>query len=210
MIVKTLDQLPEVYICNVCTTPKPIGEMILVRRRKTGDFLLRPRCKQCHNLRERGHRREYKRKYLRTWRKWNPELNESYWRQRNEEKRQEINRSAYMRFQQKHHALLIQGRLRRRLGMSTPIKEAQNLLRKFGPCYPTPQGLTSTGLKECERIRSAMRRMGKKISTIEIRMMVYDDDASNVIKPSRQKIPFSAASERLKRWHAGQPKPRAA
>src|SRR6185295_11057083 len=72
--------LPSEGFCSHCGKLKPIGEMLVVHRKREGDYYMRPRCKQCHNKRERGHRREYKRNYLRAWRKRNAALNESYWR----------------------------------------------------------------------------------------------------------------------------------
>lgn len=202
MIVKTLAELPDKYTCKMCGAEKLIAEMVLVRLRKREEFLLRPRCKACHNAREKGHRREYKRNYLRRWRKWNHELNESYWRSRNQEKRLEINANHYLRFQRDHAAILIQGRLRRRLQMHVSIEEARELAKKFGPCYPTRFGLTPEGRRECERIRSRMRAAGRRISPVEIRMMVYED--GYYITPLRQPKPFRIAAARLRRWHQEQ------
>jgi hypothetical protein len=197
MRAKSLQELPANYGCNVCGEEKPVAEMMLAR---TGNlFRLRPRCKACNNAAERGHRREYKTKYLRRWRKWNPELNESYWRQSAKEKRVETNARCYNRFVSNHAAILIQGRLRRRLGMKVSIAECRRLAKKFGCCYPSQFGLTPDGLKECERIRSRMRAVGEKVSQIEIRMMVYED--GYYIKPNRQRMPYQRAAERLRRWH---------
>jgi hypothetical protein len=53
MICKTRAELPAEYGCLLCETTKLIDEMVLVHRRRTHDFLLRPRCKTCHNKRER-------------------------------------------------------------------------------------------------------------------------------------------------------------
>ncbi|SRR6266568_612717 len=200
MFAKTIAELPEKYLCRACDTEKPLAEMMLVRIRKQKRFLLRPRCKACHNQRERGHRREYKTRYLRRWRKWHPELTASYWRQRAREKRLETNARAYNRFKRNHSALLIQGRLRRRLGMKVSITQARELAKKFGCCYPTRFGLTPHGLQECERIRSRMCRAGEVYSCVDIRMMVYDD--GYFIKPSRQRMPWTRAAEQLRRWHA--------
>lgn len=97
MISKTRAELPPEYGCRVCGATKPIGEMVLVHRRRTRDFMLRPRCKLCHNAREKGHRREYKRKYLRRWRKENPEVNESYWKPKLAERRPIVNERARQR-----------------------------------------------------------------------------------------------------------------
>lgn len=199
MIAKTLQELPEKYVCKHCKAEKPIAEMVLVRLRKQKCFLLRPRCKACHNERERGHRREYKRAYLRRWRKWHPELNESYWRQRAKETRLQTNARAYNRFIRHHAAILIQGRLRRRLGTSVSLAEASRLAAKYGCCYPTRYGLTPDGLRECERIRSRMRAIGQRVSPVEIRMMVYED--GYYIKPSRQRMPYRRAADQLRRWH---------
>ena len=170
--------------------------MMLVHRRKTNDYLLRPRCKACNNARERGARREWKTKYLRRWRRENKGLNESYWRTATELNREKINSRARKRFIENHDALLIQGRLRRRLGLRVSIDEANKILKRYGRCYPTQFGLTPEGKKECERIRSRMRRVERAApSLIEIRMMVYED--GHYIKPNRQPIPYRKASERL-------------
>lgn len=202
MKVKTLAELPEKYLCRRCSAEKPVSEMSIVRLRKEGLIYLRPRCKDCQNKFERGRRREWKRNYLRRWRRWNAELNESYWRQRNAEKREELNASHYARFQKHHAAILIQGRLRRRLRMKVSLAEAEKLVKTYGVCYPTRYGLTEFGLKECERIRSKMRNIGKRLHPVEIRMIVYED--GHFVKPSRQKMPYKWASEQLKKWQAQQ------
>jgi hypothetical protein len=216
MICKTRAELPPEYGCKKCGASKPIGEMVLVHRRRTHDFLLRPRCKKCHNTREKGHRREWKRKYLQRWRKNNAEVNESYWRLRQAELRPELNARSYRRFRKNHAAILIQGRMRRQARMRVSVAEAKELLRKYGRCYPTRWGLTAAGIAECERIRSrfrSARRSGKKVSQprpVEIRMMVYADgtlcdpgdrEASFVIKPRLQKQPYQLAAKRLKKFH---------
>lgn len=197
MRVQTRGELPETYRCRLCGAEKPILEMVLVRTQ--GLFLLRPRCKACNNTRERGHRRDYKRNYLRRWRKLNPEVNESYWREAAQRNRALTNTRAHDRFSRDHAAILIQGRLRRRLGMSISIEEARKLANKFGCCYPTRFGLTLGGLRECERIRSRMRICGLKPNPVEIRMMVYED--GHFQKPSRQRMPYQRSAEQLRNWH---------
>src|ERR1700691_3681774 len=150
VIVDHLSELPSQFGCLACGETKLIAEMVVVRLKTQKKILLRPRCKKCTNERERGHRREWKRKYLRRWRRDNAELNESYWRGRD---RGMQNAYAYNHFLQNHDAILIQGRLRRQLGMKVSLSEARQLLRKHGCCYPTRFGLTPKGLRECERIR---------------------------------------------------------
>jgi hypothetical protein len=202
MIAKTYKDLPTVYKCRICSTEKEIEEMILIHRKKTNDYMLRPRCKACHNKSERGHRREYKTNYLRKWRTNNSGLNESYWRTSTQTNRDEIADQARARFNKDHYAILIQGRINRRTektGMHITIDEARALLRKYGRCYPTRFGLTPKGLKECERIRSGMRRIKRKMSLLEIRIMVYED--GYYIKPKNQPIIYKSASERLHHWH---------
>lgn len=202
MIFKSRDELPATCKCLLCDKDKPLVEIIVVRHRKSGHFQVRPRCKLCHNMRERGHRREYKTKYLRRWRTYNSEVNESYWRTSSEQNREQINARAHARFIANHDAILIQGRLRRRAGMRVSLAEAKKLLSRFGRCYPTRYGLTPDGLKECERIRSRMRSAGQKVSALDIRMMVYEDGF--YLKPSRQPVPYRTASNRLRRWQAKQ------
>jgi hypothetical protein len=199
MKFQSLAELPAVHRCRKCGKDKPVAEMVVVHLRRSHLFYVRPRCKDCHNRRERGHRREWKTKYLRRWRARNPELNESYWRQRNADNRKALNASAYRRFQKHHAAILIQGRMGRR-GFSIRLAEAKDLCRTYGPCYPTRFGLTPGGLKECERIRSRMRYQAKPLPPHEIRMMVYADGF--FIKPGRQKIPYQKAAEKLRQWHA--------
>jgi hypothetical protein len=91
----------------------------------------------------------------------------------------------------------------RRHGFPVSIQEAEELLKKFGRCYPTRFGLTPKGLKECERIRAGIRRArGKQtVTSFEIRLMVYDDDKSNYIKPRLQKMPYQNAAAKLSKWH---------
>jgi len=168
--------------------------------------------KYCHNKRERGHRREYKTNYLQKWRKSNAELNESYWRQRLQDKRVEVNATAYRHFRKNHAAILIQMRLRNH-GFKVSLKEAKRLLRKFGRCYPMRSGLTRAGLRECERIRSRQRIHGQTYSAVEIRMMVYEagneeyDELEGrqenkwVVPPVDQPHPHRQRGERLRRWH---------
>jgi hypothetical protein len=172
--------------------------MVLVRLRRENLYYLRPRCKSCHNGRERGHRREWKRKYLQRWRAKNAKLNESYWKG-SDRVRERGRVNAARRFKENHDALLIQGRLRRR-GMPVSINEAKELLRKYGPCYPSRFGLTRAGLKECERIRSVQRRRNPRcrLSPVEIRIMVYEDGLH--IKPSRQRRPYKESAKKLRKW----------
>jgi hypothetical protein len=203
----SIGDLPEESACRVCAKTKPIAEMVVVRLKKEKQILRRSLCKECNNARERGHRREYKRRYLQLWRMRNAELNESYWRQRQAELRPELNTRAYMRFLQNHDAILIQGRMRRQLGECVSLAEARGLLKKHGCCYPTRFGLTPKGLRECERIRSRFRsaqRSGQKIKMprpIEIRMMVYDEGGNLRIKPRLQKQPYRRAAQNLHEWH---------
>lgn len=192
-------ELPATHTCLACGKEKPIAAMIVVHERRSGDYLLRSRCKDCHNARERGHRREWKTGYLRRWRKYNSELTESYWRKQLHD-RISYNLRAYRFFQNNHLAILIQGRLRRRAAMHVTLDQARDLLKRYGPCYPTRFGLTSKGFRECERIRSRLRRLGDKPSLIDIRMMVYADGL--FIKPRLQRIPFEHAAKRLSAWHA--------
>jgi len=209
--VDSLIDLPKEHTCLLCTATKPIAEMIVVRLRKQNKFRLRPRCKECHNNRERGHRREWKTRYLRRWRRDNAALNRSYWKQRQAELRLELNTRAYMRFLQNHDAILVQGRLKRQTGMRVTIAEAKDFVRCYGRCYPTRYGLTDSGLRECERIRSGQRKFPKRkrFSSVEIRMMVYDSDKNFVIKPRLQKTPYRRASKHLHEWHVRRGSPNA-
>ena len=199
MIVKSINEIPASYVCNQCGHEKEIGKIVVVHLRKEGVYLIRCRCKDCNNRRERGHRREWKTRYLRRWRGENPELNESYWRKAAADKTK-TNARAMVHFLDNHHAILIQGRLRRRLRMHVSLKEARNLLSEYGPCYPTVHGLSRKGLEECERIRSRLRRLGVKPNLVEIRIMVYAD--GRYIHPKKQKIPYQYAAEKLRRWQS--------
>jgi hypothetical protein len=199
MKVQKLSELPATYACKLCGEVKPIAEMCLVHTK--GQFYLRPRCKSCHNTLEAGHRREYKRNYLRRWRKRNQKLNDSYWKRNDRAReRNRINGAAYVA---KHgEALAIQRRLRHK-GERVTIEEAKALLEKFGRCYPTRYGLTKEGLRECERIRSTQRRHGRqRFTAFEIRLMAYED--GYFIDPSRQPVPYKSASENMRRWQQQQ------
>lgn len=201
MRVSKLSELPEKYGCKVCGATKPVDEMIVVHNRRAKNYYLRPRCKDCHNNKERGHRREWKTQYQRDWRTRNRKLNDSYWKD-NAQVREKARLNAARRLQdiEIHEATLIQGRLRRRLNMLVSLEEAKTLLRRFGRCYPSRFGLTDVGLRECERIRSRMRNKATKkwFSQIEIRMMVYEDGLH--VKPERQVIPYQSAAEKLRNW----------
>jgi hypothetical protein len=197
MIVKSISEIPASYVCNRCGHEKPIGEIVVVHLRKEGVYLIRRRCKDCNNRKERGHRREWKRRYLRRWRRENPKLNESYWRKASADKTK-VNTHARAHFKNNHHAILIQGRLRRRLGMHVTLNEARSLVSEYGPCYPSMQGLSRKGINQCEQIRSRLRHRGIRPNLVEIRMMVYAD--GYYIKPRKQKIPYQYAAENLRRW----------
>lgn len=200
MRLKSRAALPKEHRCLACEQTKPIKEMIVVRERRTGHFLVRARCKECNNKQERGHRREYKRRYLQRWRKRNADVNESYWRQYQADNRLSISSRSHERFLKHHEALLIQGRLRRR-GIKVSIDEARALYKKYGRCYPTRYGLTPTGLKEAERIRSAQRRKaGRRFSSLEIRIMVYEDGL--YITPRWQPVPYKYAAAQLRNFQA--------
>lgn len=197
------EDLPKTAFCLKCETEKPIAEIVVVFMKQEKLFRIRPRCKECHNALERGKRRPYKRKYLRNWRAKNPELTESYWK--DDPNRKEKARTAqYRRFTEKHEAILIQGRVNRH-GGKISTAEAEELLEKFGRCYPTPQGLTIDGKRECEKIRSRFRSQGKRAPrALEIRKMVYEDDNGTytfVIRPEDQPEPYQIASNNLKQWH---------
>lgn len=197
-----LKDLPAEKMCNRCTSTKPLEEMVVQHRKSLGYYYVRPICKACHNAKERGHRREYKARYLAQWRKRNASLVKSYWD--NDAYRENAARRADKRFRANHAALLIQGRLHRR-GMTVTLAEAQELLERFGPCYPTRFGLTEAGLRECERIRGRLRNRNverrRRQTPTEIRMMVYEEGGRFVIPPDQQPMPYQKASERLKQWH---------
>lgn len=191
-----VSDLPSAALCLMCGETKPRAQMIVVHERKQGQYRLRPRCKDCHNERERGHRREWKRRYLKKWRARNAALTKSYWD--NAEEREKARVNSYRRFVENHEALLIQGRLRRR-GFPTSIAEAKDLLQRFGRCYPSRYGLTEEGLREAERIRKQRRRK-LKLSAVEIRIMLYEDGL--FIPPDRQPVPYQTAGRRLREWQA--------
>jgi hypothetical protein len=194
MIVAKLSELPSEYACNLCGKAKPVAEMVVVRRRDLNGFHLKPRCKECHNAKERGHRREWKRKYQQKWRAKNRQLNDSY-RKDNEQAKERSRISASRYYSKNRDALAIRRRLATR-GINVTVEEATEMLKKYGVCYPTRYGLTPEGLRECERIRSKMRcRNSKRLSPVEIRMLVYEDGF--YIKPSRQKKPYQKAAKRL-------------
>ncbi|HYE72703.1 MAG TPA: hypothetical protein VEF04_05205 [Blastocatellia bacterium] len=195
-----LDLLPPEYTCKKCGQTKPIAEMIVVRIRRENVYQLRSRCKSCHNEKERGHRREWKRKYLQEWRRRNKAVNRSYWD--NDIVREQTRIYSYRRFKEKHDAILIQGRMKRH-GYPTTIQEAEELLKEYGHCYPTMAGLTPLGRKRFEQIRAAQRRLNSKRFTLfEIRMMVYDEGL--YIKPSRQPKIYQKSAEKLREWHRKQ------
>jgi hypothetical protein len=203
VICKTFAELPAEYGCRKCGATKPIAEMVLVGRKRTHDFRLRPRCKECHNESERGKRRKWKTKYLRRWRRDNAELNESYWRQRNAQLREELTQKARVRFERFHFPNLIQRRLRRK-GIRVTLAESKTLYRKYGCCYPLRAGLTPWGLREYERIRSGQRKLPKfkRNTPTEIRMMMYEDGHFKI--PARQKPPYQVAARRLREWQRSQ------
>ena len=201
------EDLPIGVFCNLCKMVKPLAEMVVFFSRKVNLFCVKSRCKECHNALERGHRREYKREYLRRWRMRNAELCESYYL--NNPRRQEQGRRSTENYIKRHgDAYRIQGRMRRH-GMPVSIEEAHELLRQFGRCYPSRIGLTAKGLRECERIRARLRTNNKKSkfnrripSSFEIRLMVYEqslEEPGLVIPPVEQPVPFQQASKNMTR-----------
>lgn len=101
--------LPVEARCKTCGVTKPTDEMVVHYRRAEKAYYVRPRCKECHNAKERGHRREYKRDYLRKWRKRNRELCRTY--HDNDAARESAKIRARRRSEAERQALLIQGRL---------------------------------------------------------------------------------------------------
>jgi hypothetical protein len=202
-------QLPQKATCRKCGEEKPLAQIVVVRL-STGVFYVRPRCKDCHNEFERGRRREWKRAYLSRWRKRNADAERSYWDNDSNRERARLRAARLFSDPEYHCALLIQGRLRRRLGLRVPIAEAKELLHRFGPAYPTRHGLTASGLRECERIRSRTRRDKHAPSMIEIRMMVYEDSGiygsakggGFVLDPKRQRMPYASASKKMRQYWA--------
>ena len=196
-----VDELPLEFKCNACGLVKPRESIIITFIKAEKFYYLRPRCKDCNNERERGHRRDWKRKYLQAWRKRNKQLNDSYWKGSERVREQSRMRAAKL-WQEKHAAILIQGRLNRH-GHRVTLKEAEALFERFGCCYPTRFGLTPTGLRECERIRSRMRKNKNRLrlSALDIRIMVYEDGL--FITPKKQRQPYQAAAKRLRDWHRG-------
>lgn len=204
MKVKSPTELPETYGCKKCGQTKPVAEMLVVQRKREGDYYLRPRCKTCHNAFEAGHRREYKRKYLQRWRRKNADLARSYWD--NPEVKQQITKRANRYWQENREAKLIQGRLQRH-GVPCTIAEAREYLKQYGPNYPTAHGLTPTGLKVVEQIRSRLKNSGQYKPVFEIRLMVYEDSDEHlnyVITPSNQKFFYKHSSKRLRAWQQQQ------
>lgn len=199
----TREELPERAFCQQCETEKPIKEMMVAFLKSEKLYRVRPRCKECYNERERGHRREWKREYQQNWRKDNSELNDSYWKDNPKVKEQSRQRTNKI-WNEKREAVLIQGRMNRH-GRRVSLKKAEELLTKFGRCYPTGFGLTTEGERECEKIRSRFRlRKEKPPKPFDIRLMVYADDNANyrfVIRPEEQPEPYKQASVRLKQWH---------
>ncbi len=202
MKVKTLKELPENHCCKACGEIKPLAMMVVIYHKREQYYYVRPRCKDCHNAHEQGHRREWKRAYLQKWRRKNAALTRSYWD--NPEVKEQVGKNAKEFWQKNRAALLIKGRLQRR-GEPCTIAEAREYLQSYGPNYPTIHGLTATGRKEVERIRSTMRRSsGKILSTFEIRLMVYEDgleDTGMIVKASAQKFPYKKSSQKLSAWH---------
>lgn len=174
---KSVSELPEKAFCLQCQTEKPISEMMVIWTRKIKRFRIRPRCKKCHNEREKGNRREYKRNYLQNWRKKNPELNRSYLPDK-----ATANETRKSFYHKNREAMLIQVRMRRR-GIYLTLDDCRSILHKFGRNYMMPSGLSKEGKQECERIRSRLRNRTKNGHRMpknwEIRLMVFEDATEN-------------------------------
>lgn len=174
---KSFSELPATAFCLQCQTEKPIADIMTIFSRKRKLFRIRPRCKKCHNEKEKGNRREYKRNYLQNWRKNNPNLSKTYW-----ESKEVLNERAKQRYAKNRDAMLIQVRMRRR-GIYLMIDEARSILHEFGRNYMLPSGLSNEGKKECARIRSRLRNRTKNGHRMpknwEIRLMVFEDAKEN-------------------------------
>jgi hypothetical protein len=197
----TLEELPQEYGCNKCGEIKQLSEMVVVFSRKEKEYRLRPRCKKCHNESERGHRREWKRDYLRRWRARNAEKNRGYWKDRPDYL--DRSRASSARYNERHRdALAIRRRLKGN-GVEVSVAEAEELLKKFGLAYPTRSGLTPEGLRRCEHIRSEQRRAGRegRLSPFEIRIKVYDEGL--FIEPGSQTRPYRRRGENLRNFRRG-------
>ena len=175
MTFEKISDMPPNHLCNACQTVKPVGEMLVVYIKREKRYKLRPKCKPCHNLKERGHRRRQKREYLRKWRKRNKELTNSY--HKTEAHREKARISSMRFYHQNRDVILIKLRFKsKRIIISTA--EAKKFLKRFGRSYPKPGGLTKEGRIMCERIRSRNRNRNggrQTLSSFEIRLMVYDD-----------------------------------
>jgi hypothetical protein len=196
--------LPAEFGCWKCNETKPLVEMLVVHLKREGVYYVRPRCKDCHNKQERGHRREWKRKYLQGWRKRNAAATRSYWYDvpnRKEKARVQMARH----IKNNHDAILIRGRINRR-GGDISLQEARELLERFGRCYPSRFGLTPEGLQQVERLRK--KPIHNRLTMTELRIMAYEDGL--FIAPERQPIPYQSAAEKLRRWQRDQRQLRAA
>lgn len=203
MKARHFSDLPAIAHCNKCDKDKPLVEMIVFRRTSDGLYHLRKRCKECAYAYNRT-LQEWRREYLRKWRKQNAALNRSYWDNPEVKERSSQNMRKFQAINRE--ALLIKNRLWRR-GHPCTIAEAREYLKKYGPNYPTIHGLSNEGKREVERIRSSYRRMGKAVSHFEIRLMVYEDSAEEprlLKKPGTQKFPYKNAAHRLRTWHQQQ------
>ena len=204
----TREALPHQYGCNICGKIKPLDEMVVVFSRRDKEYRLRPRCKECHNERERGHRREWKREYLKRWRTRNAEKVKSYWKDKPDYK-ERARRSSNLYVERHKDALAIRRRLKGK-GVEVSVAAAEELLKKFGPAYPTRFGLTTEGQRRCERIRHTQRIAGRegRRSCFEIRVQVYNEGL--FIEPSRQERPYQKKAEiASKRRRAAEPAPTA-
>jgi hypothetical protein len=204
MKYESLKDIPSESFCSTCKVTKPIAEMLVIRMKKENHYIVRPNCKSCHNANERGKRREYKTQYLRKWRAKNKKLNRSYWdnavvkeyaaiayKKRKETPEFQQRRAAQSaeRFARDSLIKAIQRRFFNEF-IEISFEEAAEYLDQFGCYYPSRQGLTNMGLKECERIRSTMRRRGmKRYDAFNIRLAVYEDGTENgkfLISPENQ------------------------
>lgn len=208
------NDLPKEWSCKVCTKQKPLAEMMVTFNRKGKWYRTKPRCKDCHNEKERGNRREYKRKYLKRWIAGHRKTLKSY-RQKPAAMALNLKRSQKF-FDDNAEAIRIQKRLRTH-GFKCDLSQAREYLETFGPCYPTRYGLSKSGMRECERIRGKQRynrNLKLKLRGIDIRIMVYEDavadDKSLMIAPDKQPRPYQSRSRGLSAWHQKQREAKAA
>jgi len=182
MVFASMSALPQTWRCNGCGRELPVALMQVYFCRRRRAVMLTRRCKPC-GYKAAKLQRTWSRAYLREWRRRNRALTADYARQRYRRLAPRLVALARVRYRRDRPARLIQGRLLRRFGEHRTLAECRALLRRFGPAYPMPAGLTAEGRRAARRIVDRTKKAGCPVPMKDALRMIWDDRTRGHIVP---------------------------